>query len=103
LDNLGITYSNFGQVEKAISYYKQALAIRQAIDDLSSQANSYYNLACGYALLNQIEQALPYLRQALVFNSVEYYDMTVKDSDFATIRESAAFQALLEEFAPVVE
>jgi tetratricopeptide (TPR) repeat protein len=68
LDNLGIAYYALGQVEQAIDYYEQALAIDRQIGYRQGEASALGNLALVYAALGQLEQAIDYHRQALAIH-----------------------------------
>ncbi|MCG7850854.1 MAG: tetratricopeptide repeat protein [ANME-2 cluster archaeon] len=64
--NLGLAYSQLGQVEKAIDYYQKALAITQEIGDRRGEGYQYMYLGYAYSVLGQIEKAIDYYKQALV-------------------------------------
>ena len=68
LGNLGIAYRNLGQVEKAIDYHQQALAISQEIGDRRAEGNSLGNLGIAYRNLGQVEKAIDYHQQALAIS-----------------------------------
>ena len=68
LGNLGIAYSNLGQVEKAIGYYGQALAISQEIGDRRSEGVWLGNLGQAYRDLGEVEKAIGYHEQALAIS-----------------------------------
>jgi tetratricopeptide (TPR) repeat protein len=65
LNSLGLTYAALGQVERAIDYYKQALAISHEIGDRRGEGNKLGNLGLAYADLGQVERAIDYYEQAL--------------------------------------
>jgi tetratricopeptide (TPR) repeat protein len=66
LGNLGNSYMDLGQVEKAIEYYEQALVISQKIGDRRGEGADYGNLGIAYNNLGQVEKAIEYYEQALV-------------------------------------
>ncbi|MCD4809684.1 MAG: tetratricopeptide repeat protein [Methanosarcinales archaeon] len=66
LGNLGIAYSDLGQVEKAIDYYEQALVIAKEIGDRRGERNCLGNLGNTYSNLGQVKKAIDYYEQALV-------------------------------------
>ncbi len=68
LGNLGNAYSRLGQVEQAIEYFHQALAIDRDIKDPQGEGNALGNLGIAYAELGQVEQAIEYFRQALAID-----------------------------------
>jgi len=74
----------------------------QSIQISSQYAPAYYNRACAWALQGQIESALRDLRQAFELDkaqgSTEHVTLAQTDSDFDSLRELPAFQALLAEF-----
>jgi tetratricopeptide (TPR) repeat protein len=63
--NLGSAYYNLGQVEYAITYYDQALAISREIGDRRNEGAWLGNLGLAYASLGQVEKAIEYYDQAL--------------------------------------
>ena len=65
LGNLGLAYADLGQVERAIGYYKQALAISQDIDDRRNEGIWRGSLGNAYYALGQMERAIEYYKQAL--------------------------------------
>ncbi|MFN7210963.1 MAG: tetratricopeptide repeat protein, partial [Aggregatilineales bacterium] len=65
LGNLGIAYSDLGQVERAIEYYEQALAISRAINDRRSERTNLGNLGYALSRLGRHEEAIQRLREAL--------------------------------------
>ena len=65
LGNLGIAYTDLGQVEKAIGFYEQRLAIAREIGDRRGEGNALGNLGIAYAALGQVEQAIGFYEQHL--------------------------------------
>ena len=65
LGNLGLAYSDLGQVERAIDYYEQALAIAKEIGDRRGEGAWLGNLGLAYSDLGQVERAIDYYEQAL--------------------------------------
>ena len=71
LGNLGLTYSNGGQPERAIEYYEQALAIARKNQDQRSEGNWLGNLGLAYRDLEQIDKARQYLEQSVaIFEAI---------------------------------
>jgi tetratricopeptide (TPR) repeat protein len=70
LGNLGVAYSNLGQVERAIEYHKQALAIAREVGDRRSEGYQLGNLANVYHDLGQMERAIECHQQALAIARV---------------------------------
>jgi tetratricopeptide (TPR) repeat protein len=65
LGNLGLAYSDLGQVERAIDYHQQALEIAREIGDRRGEGARLGNLGIAYAVLGQVERAIEYYEQAL--------------------------------------
>jgi tetratricopeptide (TPR) repeat protein len=65
LGNLGNAYHDLGQVERAIEYLEQALAIARDIGDRSLEGNQLGNLGNAYKDMGQVKRAIEYLEQAL--------------------------------------
>jgi tetratricopeptide (TPR) repeat protein len=68
LGNFGNAYSALGQVERAIKYYEQALAISQEIGDRCNEGTWLGNLGNAYNVLGQVERAIEYYEQALAIS-----------------------------------
>ncbi len=68
LGNLGLAYSALGQVEKAISFYEQALAISREIGDRHGEGAELGNLGLAYSALGQVEKAISFYEQALAIS-----------------------------------
>ena len=54
-----------GQVERAIEYYQQALAISREIGDRRGEGKGLGNLGNAYYNLGQVGRAIVYYQQAL--------------------------------------
>jgi tetratricopeptide (TPR) repeat protein len=65
LGNLGLAYSDLGEVEKAIAYYEQALEIAREIGHRQGEGNRLGNLGNAYSALGEVEKAIAYYEQAL--------------------------------------
>ncbi len=55
-------------MERALEYYKQALAIAKEIGDKRGEGSDLGNLGLAYAALGQVERALEYYEQALAIS-----------------------------------
>lgn len=66
LGTVGLGYSDLGQVEKAIGYHGQSLAVLRDIGDRWREGSVLGNLGLAYARLGQIEKAIGYYEQQLV-------------------------------------
>jgi tetratricopeptide (TPR) repeat protein len=66
LGTVGLAYAALGQVEQAIGYYEQALAIVREIGDRHGEGAVLGNLGAAYYRLGQVEQAIGYYEQRLV-------------------------------------
>ena len=65
LGNLGLAYAALGEVDKAITYHKQALEISREIGDLRGEGNGLGNLGNAYYRLGEVEKAITYHEQQL--------------------------------------
>lgn len=65
LNSLGIAYADLGETNKAIKYYKQALAIDIEIGNLMGQSNRLSNLGISYSDLGDNLKAIDYYKKAL--------------------------------------
>jgi tetratricopeptide (TPR) repeat protein len=63
--NLGNVYSTFGQNEKAIEHYQQALAIARETGDRGNEGTWLGDLGNVYSYLGQNEKAIEHYKQAL--------------------------------------
>ncbi len=65
LGNLGLAYSDLGQVERAIEHYQQALEIAREIGDRRGEGADLGNLGLAYSNLGQVERAIGYFQRKL--------------------------------------
>jgi tetratricopeptide (TPR) repeat protein len=65
LGTVGLAYYRLGQVEQAIGYFEQDLAIMREIGDRWNEGATLGNLGAAYANLGQVEQAIGYFEQSL--------------------------------------
>jgi tetratricopeptide (TPR) repeat protein len=65
LGNLGNAYAALGQVDQAIGYYEQGLAIDREIGDRRGEGADLGNLGNAYYSLGQVDQTIGYHEQAL--------------------------------------
>ena len=68
LGDLGVAYSNLGDVSKAISFYEQALVIAREIGDCRSEYRSLGNLGSAYQDLGDVPKAISFSEQALLIS-----------------------------------
>ncbi len=87
LGNLGGAYYQLGEVEKAISYYEQALAISLEIGDRRVQGNPLGNLGLAYRELGEVEKAISYHEQALAI-SLEIGDQRGQSSNLSNLGDA---------------
>jgi len=66
LGNLGLAYSNLGEIRTAIGYFQQALAVSREIGDRGGEGSDLNNLGIAYAILGEVRTAIDYHKQALV-------------------------------------
>jgi tetratricopeptide (TPR) repeat protein len=81
-----VTSSRLGRSEEV--NYNFVVAIKPSL------ANAFYNRACSYGLRNMLEEAILDLQKAIKLNS-EFFELARTDHDFDLIRQSEAFQKLL--------
>lgn len=67
LNNLAIMHFEKGDTLHAHAYFKEALAIREAVNDLKSISESYYNLGDYHFYLDQYSEALWWYRKSTAF------------------------------------
>lgn len=67
LNNLAIMYFEKGDTAKAHTYFKDALAIREAVNDLKAISESYYNLGDYHFFLDQYSEALWWYKKSTAF------------------------------------
>ncbi len=65
LNNIGIVYYRIGQYQRALQYYKRALAIHREIGDKMGENDDLTNIAVVYRKLRQYQTALEYHKQTL--------------------------------------
>jgi tetratricopeptide (TPR) repeat protein len=68
IGNLGNVYRDLGQVEKAIEYYNQALAISRKIGHRQGEGNALGSLGIAYRLLGKYDKAIDHHNQALAIS-----------------------------------
>lgn len=88
-NNRGSTLANLERFEDAIFSFDKALELKP------ENPNTFYNKACCYALQANSEAAVENLKLAISQEPEEYREMAKTDSDFDSIRDQEAFQALL--------
>ncbi|WP_448563432.1 tetratricopeptide repeat protein [Trichothermofontia sp.] len=88
-DNRGYTLAKIGSHQEAIASLDRALDLRP------DYANGYYNRAYCYAVQGDMAAAIANLQRAIQLNP--FYQSLVKaDPDFAAVRATTEFQALLQ-------
>jgi tetratricopeptide (TPR) repeat protein len=100
---LGLLHGERKEYEKAKELFeKAAQAALQIEDNPRPKSYSYFNLACAEGYLGDADGALQHLRLALEaerHSARRRYSRTSRTDDcFASIRDDARFEALLEEF-----
>ncbi|MEP4888680.1 MAG: tetratricopeptide repeat protein [Aliiglaciecola sp.] len=65
LGQIGKQYHHVGSYDKALTYFKQSLAIRQEIGDKSGEGTTLNNISQIYDARGDYETALTYLKQSL--------------------------------------
>jgi len=83
-NNIGWTYHDLGQYEKALSYFEKGLVFRQSIKDAHGTRIAKWTVAHAYRSLGRVDEAL----KILVELEVEYQDAGLEQDGY-----------VLEEFA----
>lgn len=65
LNNIGMTYAEMGDTDRALDYFNQSLALYQSLADRRGQANSLDSLGYAHYLLGSYDEALSRYEQAL--------------------------------------
>ena len=65
LNNIGMTYAEMGDTDRALDYFNQALSLYQSLQQKRGQADSLDNLGYAHFLLGAYDEALPRYEQAL--------------------------------------
>ena len=86
--NRGVALGALGNIEEEIISYNEALKIEPNFPQ------AWYNKSCAYTLQSQTSLALESLEKAISLDE-QYQEMAKTDSDFDTIRNDPAFQALI--------
>lgn len=86
--NRGVALGALGNIEEEILSYNEALKIEP------NYSQAWYNKSCAYTLQSQTKLALESLEKAISLDE-QYREMAKTDSDFDTIRNDPAFQALI--------
>jgi tetratricopeptide (TPR) repeat protein len=68
LGNLGIAYSNLGEVRRAIEFYEQRLKVAREIGDQRGEGSALRGLGLANADLGEVRRAIEYHEQALVID-----------------------------------
>ena len=90
LNNTGCAYQRLGDIDQAITFFEQAVAL----DDCNS--NRLYNLGQAYANKAMLKEALEYLGRALDI-APGLRELMEQDPDIEPIRNSTAFKEMLDE------
>jgi tetratricopeptide (TPR) repeat protein len=73
LGNIGLIYSDNGDLEEALKYHKEALEIDREIGYTQGVANQLGNIGLIYSDKGDLEEALKYLKEALeIFKEIGY-------------------------------
>jgi len=86
--NRGVALGALGNIKEEIISYNEALKIEP------NYPQAWYNKSCAYTLQSKTQLALESLEKAISLDE-EYREMAKTDSDFDTIRNNPAFQALI--------
>jgi len=90
-------WAEHGDAGRALETWQQAAGLLDPLDDSPSwHGTNRYNIACGYALAGMKAQAIDTLREALRLNP-SLVQWSKDDSDFNSLRQEPAFQALYNE------
>ncbi len=83
----GWCYKRLGRIDLAIT------ALEKGVEIDPNSAIAHYNLACYWSLAGNKRQSLMFLSRAIEMDA-EYRSRVASESDFDTIRNDPAFQAL---------
>ncbi|BDM82666.1 TPR end-of-group domain-containing protein [Acaryochloris marina] len=87
--NRGVALGNLRRFDEAIASYDKALELKP------EDPNTFYNKACCFALQINSEASIEHLKIAISLAPEHYLEMAKTDSDFDSIRDNEAFQAVL--------
>lgn len=90
-------YTGLGQYDLA-----ESVMLNIVETDTTDRTSALYNMACIYARTGKNEKAMEYLEEALANGYINLAHLSA-DYDFATIKESEAFKALLQSYTPVYD
>lgn len=65
LNNIGYQIHGYGNIPKALEYYKKSIEIQEKIGDLKGLANSLNNIGYTYQIEGNIKKALEYYHKSL--------------------------------------
>jgi tetratricopeptide (TPR) repeat protein len=74
LGNIGLIYSAKGDLDEALTYHTQALAIHREIGHRQGEASDLGNIGLIYQMKGDLDKALDYLNEALVI--LHKYNLT---------------------------
>jgi len=84
LSNLGITYFQLGEIEKAVELQQEAISICSELDNPEYKTNAILSLGTTYITLNKLDQAIELYEQALAIYD-EIGDQLGQASIFANL------------------
>ncbi|MBR9919557.1 MAG: tetratricopeptide repeat protein, partial [Bacteroidetes bacterium] len=66
LGNIGLIYSNKGELDEALKYHKSALELDRQIGYVQGEASGLGNIGLIYRSKGELDEALKYLKLALI-------------------------------------
>jgi tetratricopeptide (TPR) repeat protein len=93
LNNIGLVYHAWGEMDKALQYYQQALPLQRAVGDRSGEAVTCFNMAMVYRNLGQLEKAVAFLERCVELDEqIRHPDLESDRAMLQRVRAELAHQ-----------
>ncbi len=76
-NQIGVVNERKKEYDKALQFYKKALAIRTGINDTVGSVNSLYSIAYYYSAINKYDSAIVYFNKAQKININDAYKISI--------------------------